>query len=210
MSSEGYIKYQCIWTDSAIQIPELVKDSINSWRKKLYDLSLIGANESGIGYGNISIRNKNNTFFITGSATGEKPILAVNDLALVQEWDFDNNQLKCTGKTKASSESLTHAAIYESDAAIGSVIHVHSGTIWDQLMHKVPTSSAVVEYGTPAMAREIEQLLKDKKNRNTGIVAMGGHEEGILVYGKNIHEAGKIILSYYHQCLNNSTMSDPG
>lgn len=207
MSDEGYIKYQCRWNDSPIEIPGSTLDSLNTWRKKLYDYSLIGAYDNGIGFGNISVRNKNDSFFITGSATGGKSILNQDDYALVEAWQFESNQLICRGKTKASSESLTHAAIYESDIEIGAVIHVHSRLLWNQLLNKIPTTSATVEYGTPGMAWEIQRLLKDDNNRNTGIVAMGGHEEGILTFGRNIHEAGNKLLTYYYQSLNNSTIS---
>lgn len=210
MSDEGYIKYRCIWNDSPIEIPGSTLDSLNTWREKLYDLSLIGASENGIGYGNISIRNKDETFFITGSATGGKSVLSKDDYALVLEWQFESNQLICRGKTKASSESLTHAAIYESDIRIGSVIHVHLRSLWNQLLNKIPTTKATAEYGTPEMALEIQQLLKDINNRNMGIVAMGGHEEGILTFGRNIQEAGNRLLTYYYQSLNNSTISESG
>lgn len=209
MSDEGYIKYQCIWNDFPIKIPEPVLLALNQWRKKLYDLSLIGAYDNGIGYGNISIRNDAASFFITGSATGDKSVLTPEEYALVDEWHFKKNQLRCTGKTKASSESLTHAAIYESVPEIRSVIHVHSEEMWSHFLNRKPTSSAEVEFGTPEMAFEIKRLLSDKEIIDSGMVVMGGHREGIISFGKNPDEAGNNLLNYYYQSLNNSTISDP-
>lgn len=210
MKDEGYIKYCCIWNDSLIEIPSLLLNSLNAWRKKLFDLSLIGIYEGGIGYGNISIRNEDDTFFVTGSATGGKSVLHKDDYALVHDCDFKKNQLSCTGKTKASSESLTHAAIYESSPEIRSVIHVHSDRMWNYYLNILPTTFVDVEFGTPEMAFELKRLLNNRENIQKGIVVMGGHKEGIITFGRDLDQSGNCILKYYSQSLNNSTMSDPG
>ncbi len=208
-TEEGYIKFQHIWYNSPIDIPGSVLNLLNFWRNKLYDINLIGVYENGIGFGNISIRNDDGTFFITGTATGRRSNLSSDDYALVNEWQIEKNRLICCGKTKASSEALTHAAIYEADDTIGSVIHVHSETMWKDLLKKIPATKMEVEYGTPEMAFELKNLLKDKDNIAKGIVVMGGHKEGILTFGENADKAGNRILEYYHQSLNNSTISNP-
>ena len=55
MNDEGVIKFNCHWTKSAPLDEAWIRD-LNVWRDKLYRLGLIGMNEDGIGYGNISIR----------------------------------------------------------------------------------------------------------------------------------------------------------
>lgn len=202
MTEKGYIKYNCIWNNLPIKISESELNSLNLWRKKLYEKSLIGIYNNGIGFGNISLKT-NLGFFITGSATGGKRFLYAGDYALVTNWQFDKNQLYCTGKTKASSESLTHAAIYESDNEINAVIHVHSAKMWDFYLNKLPTTAKEIEYGTPEMAMEFKKLLKDKSVIEIGIVVMGGHEEGLVSFGKSLKIAGNQILKYYYQSLNN-------
>jgi len=208
MKDEGYIKYKCLWSSEPIAIPESVFRSINLWRKKLFELSLIGMYENGIGFGNISIKNSDGSFFITGSATGGKAVLEPNDFALVDNWNFERNQLHSIGKTKASSESLTHAAIYESNGNIRSVIHVHSFCIWKNFLKKMPSTGEKILFGTPEMAIGIKNLLKSKDNTRKGMVVMGGHEEGILTFGKDLDEAGDRILKYYYQSLNKSAISN--
>ncbi len=208
MKDEGYIKYKCIWQDASIAVPESVFRLLNLWREKLFGLSLIGMYENGIGFGNISVKNDDGSFFITGSATGGKPVLELDDYAMVTKWNFEKNQLHCTGKTKASSESLTHAAIYESNNKISSVIHVHATGIWKNFLKKMPTTGEEILYGTPEMAIGIKNLLENKDNIEKGIVVMGGHEEGILTFGKDLDEAGDRILEYYYQSLNKSAISN--
>lgn len=210
MSNEGYVKYKCNWDASPIEIPEPLLKSLNLWRNKLYELSLIGAYENGIGYGNISIRNDGISFFVTGSATGIKAVLQPDDYALVHDWHFHKNELSCTGKTKSSSESLTHAAIYESDPDIHSIVHVHSETIWNYYLNKLPTSFPEIEYGTPGMAFEIKRLLQIKKNMDHGVIIMGGHKDGILSFGRNLDEACNRMINLFYQSRNSSTISIPG
>ncbi|MBN1599054.1 MAG: class II aldolase/adducin family protein [Bacteroidales bacterium] len=202
MNNEGYIKFDCIWKNESIDIPAEIFHSLNSWRDKLYNLSLIGVYQNGISYGNLSIKNSDGTFYITGSATGRKRFLSYNDYALVSEWHFEKNSLICNGKTKASSESLTHAAIYEADNTIKAVIHIHSEDIWNNLLNKIPATGMDIDYGTPEMAYELKRILVNKNNVLKSIIIMGGHREGILAFGESLDFAGDIILKNY-QSLNN-------
>lgn len=208
MKDEGYIKYRCILNEAPIAIPESVFQLLNTWREKLLGLSLIGMSANGIGYGNISVKNSDGSFFISGSATGGKSVLSPDDYALVTRWNFEKNQLYCTGKTKASSESLTHAAIYESYHGIHSVVHVHASVIWNHFLNKMPTTKPEILYGTPEMAIGIMNLLENKNWLEKGMIVMGGHDEGILTFGKDPDEAGNRILEYYYQSLNRSAISD--
>jgi len=194
---EGYIKFNCEWVKQ-----ELNEDisEINKWREKLYKLNLIGVYESGVGFGNISIR-KDNNFIITGSKTGGIENLTNNHFTKVTNWNFNKNKLTCCGPIEASSESLTHAAIYISNLNTNAVIHVHNSNLWEKLMYKVPTTNEKVEFGTPEMAYEIMKLFIEKNTINKKIIVMGGHKEGIISFGKNLEEAGNVLLNYYNKSL---------
>ena len=99
---------------------------LNVYRRKLLDLHLIGVDSNGIGFGNLSMRDgATDKFCITGSATGGIPELTLANCAKVVACDFGENQVRYEGCAMPSSESLTHAAIYESDANAGAVIHCH-------------------------------------------------------------------------------------
>ena len=193
---EGYIKYNCNWIkDEPISKNEILE--INKWRDRLYNVRLIGAYKDGTGYGNISIRFKGDTFLITGSATGILSSLNGNHYTLVNEYNFKKNSLKCTGPVKASSESLTHAAIYNCSPDANAVIHIHSIKMWDKLMDKVPTTDKHVPYGTPEMILEIKRLFIATTVYDEKLIVMGGHEEGIIAFGKTLDEAGDILIKKY-------------
>jgi ribulose-5-phosphate 4-epimerase/fuculose-1-phosphate aldolase len=193
MQEEGVIKFKCNWMKETPLDFELIKD-LNEWRNKLYSAKLIGKNKDGVGYGNISIRYNQNNFIITGSSTGKLPQLTTEHYTIVTEYDLDKNTLTAVGPVIASSESLTHAVIYEHQKDVNAVIHVHHLTLWKKFLEMLPSTDKHVEYGTPAMAREILRLFKESNLAEEKIFAMGGHEEGIVSFGKDLNEAGKKIF----------------
>ncbi|MCK9412340.1 MAG: class II aldolase/adducin family protein [Prolixibacteraceae bacterium] len=190
---EGYIKFSCNWIEAGpLPIDQLFE--INRWRDNLYKLGYIGVYDNGVGFGNISIRFKALTFIITGSATGGLKILNENHYVMVNEYNLRKNSIKCTGPIIASSESLSHAVIYECSNETNAVIHIHNFDIWEKLIHKVPTTRKEISYGTPGMATEIKRLFKQTNVGTDKIIAMAGHKEGIIVFGKTLDEAGQILL----------------
>jgi L-ribulose-5-phosphate 4-epimerase len=193
MQQEGVIKFNCNWIKSEPLNFELIKE-LNEWRDKLYAIKLIGENSEGVGYGNISIRYKN-IFIISGSSTGKLSRLTAEHYTLVMNYNFDENTLTSAGPVAPSSESLTHAIIYEHEKDVNAVMHVHHFALWKKLLQVFPATSKTVEYGTPAMAREICRLLEEHDLAEKKIFAMGGHEGGVISFGKDLDEAGQILFA---------------
>ena len=172
------------------QLPEL-----NACRRKLRDLQLIGVDSNGIGFGNLSVRNRGTgNFYITGSATGGLADLTLTDFVRVVAYDFQKNWLQYEGSAIPSSESLTHAAIYESDPSTSAVIHCHDSVLWRTLLERIPTTSDAIAYGTPEMAYEIIRLFRTSDVRSRQIFVMAGHESGVVVFGKNLEEASDVLM----------------
>ncbi|MGL5805994.1 MAG: class II aldolase/adducin family protein [Xenococcaceae cyanobacterium] len=197
---EGYVKYQCNWTKALpIAANELLE--INRWRNNLYKLNLIGEYENGIGFGNISIRSSDRakSFIVSGTSTGSIPCLNEQHYTTVVDFDWDKNFVTCVGPIASSSESLTHAAIYQANLNINAVIHVHHLQLWQNLLDRVPTTARNCAYGTPEMAKEIIRLCREERVKDLKIIAMSGHEEGIITFGSNLDEAGGILLGYFER-----------
>ena len=193
MSEDGVIKFQCSWKKELSVRRESI-DALNMWREKLYQLRLIGEYPDGIGYGNISQRASDNSFWISGTQTGGIPHLTEHEYSLVTSFDLEKNQLCCEGAIQASSESLTHGALYENNLEIGSVFHVHNLELWEKLISMGLSTPGTVEYGTYEMA----QAAKKRSHSEEKIFAMGGHKEGIITFGKNPDEAGSVLLKAYN------------
>jgi L-ribulose-5-phosphate 4-epimerase len=168
---------------------------LNACRRKLLDLLLIGLDSNGVGFGNLSVRDGvTRNFYITGSATGGLPELTSTDCVRVVACDFERNRVRYEGSTAPSSESLTHAAIYESDAEAGAVVHCHDSRLWAAVLNQAPTTSKAAEYGTPELANEIMQLFPRTDVQSRKIVVMAGHEGGIVTFGKDLEKAFAVLV----------------
>ena len=196
MIDEGYIKFKCKW-DNAPLVPGTVSHDLIECRIEMYKRGFIGEySELGIGYGNVSHRgNIPLEFVISGTQTGHLVALESQHFSLVRNYDIEKNQVHCTGLVKASSESLTHAAVYDGNDQVNFVIHIHNMKLWQSLMNQVDTTNKNTPYGTPKMANEVRAMVKSNP-KNSGIIVMAGHEEGIIGYGRNRKEAEDAILKH--------------
>jgi ribulose-5-phosphate 4-epimerase/fuculose-1-phosphate aldolase len=193
VSETGSVKFSC--EQVAVKISRFAGFAeLNRYRRKLLDLGMIGLDATGIGFGNLSIRNGTaSRFYITGSATGRISELKPADYAKVVAYDFARNWLQCEGSTVASSESLTHAAVYESDPSARAVIHCHDTKLWAALLDKAPTTPKRVEYGTPEMAYAVRRLFDITDVKRRKIFMMAAHDGGLVTFGKHLEEAFGIL-----------------
>jgi ribulose-5-phosphate 4-epimerase/fuculose-1-phosphate aldolase len=110
---------------------------------------------------------------------------------LVTGWQLEENIIKARGMVRPSSESLTHAAVYELDDEINFVFHVHSPQIWTRAgILDLPQTAADCEYGTPEMAIEVARVA----GGGEGIFVMAGHEDGVVAYGPDAAAPGQAII----------------
>jgi ribulose-5-phosphate 4-epimerase/fuculose-1-phosphate aldolase len=188
-----YVKftYECTRAEIASfdQLAEL-----NECRRKLHELRLIGVDSNGIGFGNLSTRDgATGNFYVTGSATGGLAELTLADCVRVVAYDFEHNWLRYEGAAIPSSESLTHAAIYQADPMVSAVIHCHDSVLWATLLGRVATTAQAAAYGTPQMAYEIIRLFDSADARTRKIFVMAGHKGGIVAFGENFEDAFAIL-----------------
>jgi len=190
---EGAIKFNLDFTFARPDGMQNISE-VDAWRQILHRLGLIGQDPEryeGLAFGNVSLRINRRGFFISGTQTGGKPCLAIEDYCQVLEFDIAHNRIHAKGLVKPSSEALTHAAIYEAKGQALCVIHIHSPEIWRHAHQlDIPTTAATIAYGTPAMGRAVSEAAKDGE----GIIAMGGHEDGVLAYAKTAGQASCLLL----------------
>ena len=195
MIDEGYTKYTVRWTDrNTLDRPEIAE--LERWRRPLFEAGLVGHYpEAGIGYGNISVRTGEREFLVSGTQTGHLPRTGPAHYALVTDYDIEGNTVSCRGAVQASSEALTHAALYELEQSIAAVVHVHDGALWHRLLGTAPATAAGIAYGTPGMAREFGRLYRETGFARTQLAAMAGHEAGIVSIGRTLREAAERVLA---------------
>ncbi|MFT6028705.1 MAG: L-ribulose-5-phosphate 4-epimerase [Oleiphilaceae bacterium] len=216
---EGVIKYQLQFHEKALAENVFVNklsashtldsflNELNLSRHFLKEKSLIGQDPcryGGDGFGNISVRIHGLNFLISGSQTGHIQTLSLGDIAVVYDFNIETNQLAAYGLTKPSSESMTHGVCFQAFDDVGAVVHVHSPDIW-QAIHSLdlPFTDQSIPYGTPAMAQAVIKLLRAHYHASQPtIFGMKGHEDGIVVVGKNL----KSCISSLLDCLNEALL----
>lgn len=205
---DGVIKYDRTNFSYLEAIPDSEFTDIEYQRKKLYQLNLIGEDqESKVGFGNISKRFdlshvKNSPrpqFIITATQTGKFSDLNGTHYTRVLDFDIDNAKIYSMGALEASSEALTHAAIYLANPSIKAIVHVHSQQIWEKMLNDgSPATQKGTSYGTKEMAYEGMRLAR---NHSSGIFVMTGHEGGIISFSSDINLATQLMIKTYDKYL---------
>jgi len=184
---EGVTKFNCHHRPGTF--PSDIDGLIRA-RNKLRRLNLIGVDEGGVGFGNVSARRWNG-FVISGTQTGHLLTATARHFTVVTRVDIDANELHCTGPVPASSESMTHAAIYAAAPGVNAVVHIHNDTLWRRFLWHVPTTRPEAAYGTPEMAHELRHLIRVTDFLEERVAVMGGHSGGLVVIGESVEEAAE-------------------
>ena len=213
--AEGVTRYEAMHRAGTLD-QQLYGDAarvLTSWREVLARLGLIGrdpARYQGFGYGNVSARvgpmgavgRGRRRFMVSGTQTGGKAMLTLQDFCLVERYDIDRNQVTSVGPIAPSSESLTHGAIYDIAPEARVVLHGHAPEIWSHARALgIPVTSASAHNGTTAMALEVQRLYRETTLPGCGILAMGGHEDGVIAIGRSAGEAGEILVRHLARAL---------
>lgn len=201
---DGVIKYDRSQFEKSEPLNPDEFRELEKWRDTLHKLRLIGEYlPEKIGYGNLSERknyldhfkSENPQFLISGTQTGGLETLDGNSYTRVLDFDLEKNLVKVKGPVEASSEALTHAAVYQCNSKILCVFHIHSTPIWEGMIaNNYMATSENTPYGTIEMAREVQGLIGKSES---GLLVMKGHQDGVISYGQNLDSAGKLILEVY-------------
>ena len=198
MLDEGVIKFSSQRREGSVAWSATL-DALNRTRTALFDLGLIGVLPDGIGYGNLSLRTDGLQFVITASATGADRVLRPEQYSRVETFSIAANSVQSMGRLPASSESMTHGAIYTASPAVQCVIHVHSRRLFDWLLQNGwPATPANVPYGTPAMADAVTQLMA-QQTRLPVLFAMAGHQDGVVAYGSDIASVYALVRDIFER-----------
>lgn len=172
--------------------------TLNQARTRLFDCGLIGAYPDGVGYGNLSLRVSEDRFVVTGSATGNERVLRPDQYCLVERFSLDDNRVWTIGHIDASSECMTHGAIYAARPDIRCVIHVHSRRMFDRLLEQgAPSTPSDVPYGTPTMAYAVQSIAR-AHNPPPALLVMAGHDEGLVSFGTTVDSALTLLLEVFN------------
>jgi len=203
---EGVIKYDRSQFIPAAPLPVSEYHTLAHWRKRLRDLGLIGVYPDGVGYGNLSCRkdysnifsSSHPQFLITGSQTGHLEELTGEHFSRVLDFDIPAMKVLSMGVVEASSETLTHAAIYQANPRITAVAHGHHRRLWQRMIElNYPSTSDSLAYGTDLLAHAVGEIARD---RNEGLLVMKGHVDGMICFASSFDKLG-VMLDATMKCL---------
>lgn len=201
---EGVIKYQLKHHHNFLA-KNISITEINAWRHILLKMGFMGQDANrytGFGFGNLSQQLNQQQFLITGSQTGHIKQLNHADYAQVLRAEPEKNSIESLGKTKPSSEALTHASVYQSNTNIHAVVHGHIPKLWKQTHQlNLAHTQANIPYGTPEMARAVTQLLETMNCPKQGIFSLLGHEDGIVCFSNTMEKAVTLLINTYIQAI---------
>lgn len=209
MSHEGVIQFKAEHERRDLESRRYgeIACELIAWREIMALTGLVGQQPGrydGAGYGNVSARLGprsaalgRRSFLITGSQTSGKRCIDLADFAVVDGYDYGANRVHSHGRVLPSSESMTHAAAYDASPLVQCVLHAHSPVLWQRRRSLgLPETDPSIPYGTPGMAAEVDRLYRQSVLPERRILAMGGHEDGILVFGRSPEDAGGVLLRW--------------
>ncbi len=208
MHDEGVIKFSADHAEAMLSPRRFgaLACTLVAWREILARTGLVGqvaGRYGGFGYGNVSARTgppsaprRRRPFLITGTQTSGRSCMSLNDFCLVETCDPGRNRVESRGAVMPSSESMTHGALYDLGSHIRFVFHAHSPVIWRRARAlRLPTTDPAVPYGSRRMAAEVARLYGETALPSSKVLAMGGHEDGIIAFGRNADEAGTALVT---------------
>ena len=193
---EGYIKFSFAHEAAPAPVHPRLHDLMRL-RDDLREWDLIGVLPDGIGYGNISARVEGTgQFIITGSGTGMNFPIAPEQFCQVVSFDIAKNSVVCRGPLPASSESMSHGAIYGARPDAHAVIHIHDRVLFHMLLREgAPRTPPDAAFGTPEMARAVGRLAASLPP--VAVLVMSGHEDGLIAYAPDPASARDALWDLY-------------
>jgi ribulose-5-phosphate 4-epimerase/fuculose-1-phosphate aldolase len=209
MPKEGVVQYRCELHPGSPATEAQIR-ALALARQELFVRDAIGCDLSRYGacYGNVSMRTGSwaagpgrREFLVSCTATGGEHELNATRISRVMHYDHENNFVIAQGPCPPSSESMTHGAIYDASLDVRAVVHGHDPKLWQWLLdEQAPSSPPEVDYGTPEMAESARQLVQNgitRPWRFPGVIAMAGHQDGVVGYGATVEQAITHFLAAY-------------
>lgn len=198
--AEGVIRFRYRLAPLSSPLDAALLQKLNAWRRVLRQTALIGETPErydGNGFGNVSARERPGgaTFVITASQTGRLATLQPEQFARITACDLERFEACAEGALPPSSETLTHAALYQAAPEVRWVLHGHSPHLF-RAAHALglPTTAADVEYGTAQMARAVAELVSPDAQAPLVFVSLG-HEDGVFACGAEADAVGCALIA---------------
>lgn len=198
---DGVIKYDLSGYIHSGNLEISEYKDLEQCRKILFKLNLIGEYpQEQVGFGNMSQKRDYHQyhttnrpqFVITGTQTGKFADLKGEHYTRVLDYDIKAMTLNAMGPVKASSEAITHGAIYLASSSINAIFHIHNENIWQGMINELdPSTPEDIPYGTYEMACAVKACIN---SQHEGYFVMKGHKDGVVIYAESLERCSELTL----------------
>lgn len=147
--------------------------------KKLYGLG-------GLSYGNLSVREKENEFWMSASGIDKGKMEVVGeDMLYIKNYDDNENCMVIsvppnTNPKRASVDAIEHWMIYKEHPEVGAIVHVHA---W---INDVEATEMNYPCGTIELAKSVAELVRRSPNPAQAVVGLKNH--GLTITGYSLED----------------------
>lgn len=193
---EGYIKFSFAHEPAPPPAHPLLHDLMRV-RDDLREWNLVGVLPDGVGYGNASARiDPSGRFIVTASGTGAAFPSEPRHFCVVTSFDVPRNRVECRGPLPASSESMSHGAVYAARPDARAVVHVHDRLAFQLLLREgAPATPPDAAFGTPEMALAVGRLAAALPP--VAVMAMAGHPDGLIAFAPDLRSARDALWNVF-------------
>ncbi len=181
------VKFKTVFANNAQPDDSRISE-LKRWCRIFHDRGLARPHKFG-SFGNLSFRDSESSFIITGSGVRFGDEWVENPFVRVVSCDIEKAVVYAEGARDPSSESLLHYSIYKARPEINAVFHGHSRKILERAADLGLAQTLSEEpYGSVSLARSIVEVL----NRNLFLVIKA---HGFVSLGPTMKEAGELACA---------------
>ncbi len=160
--------------------------------RQLWRLYRVG----GLSYGNLSVRNDENTFWMSASGVDKSNLQTVGEhIHLVKGYDRKNNAIRVSipkhieRPVRVSVDAIEHWMVYTENPDVGAMIHAHCWVDDDATKlngHTVAFTKTSYPCGTVELGEDTASVIRNAPDPTRVVVCQKNH--GIVITGKDLKD----------------------
>ena len=160
--------------------------------RQLWRLYRVG----GLSYGNLSVRNDGETFWMSASGVDKSKLEKVGEhIHLVKGYDKENNAILVSipkhieRPVRVSVDAIEHWMVYTENPGVGAIIHAHcwvDDAATKMTGHTVAATQTSFPCGTVELGEDTASVIRNAPDPTRVVVCQKNH--GIVVTGKDLKD----------------------
>ncbi len=140
----------------------------------------------GLSYGNLSARQEEDKFWMSGSGIDKSNMKAIGqDILYIKGYNEESNHIEVSvppdiSPKRASVDAIEHWMIYKEHPKVGSIVHIHA---W---MDGIKATEINYPCGTVELAKTVAGLVRESEDPSRTIIGLKNH--GLTITGPDLDD----------------------